>query len=262
MEKNRPILESGCAPPAAALSRRMDSPAPSAEPLVCRVTAWYYRRMGILTAMLLLMGLYFLYDGRYGYPAANAVADQKDWFEQELLKGYDEAKASGRLEAWTTDAQAKGWPVGKNGEAPRWVSYAAAKGWPEKPHRYTEREIREQFWWGGGTLVAALAVAGLLLANRGKVLRAGADHWLTPEGQRIAFADVFKIDKRPWDQKGLAYAWHRTADGREKRAVIDDLKFAGAGQVLERLLANFRGELIEKAPEPEASEEKPPLDAA
>jgi len=240
----------------------MQSPALPAAPLECRVTAWYHRRMGILTVMLLGMGLYFLYDGRYGYPATNEVADQKDWFEQELLKGYDEAKATGRLENWTAEAKARGWPVGKNGEAPRWVSYAAAKGWPEKPHRYTEREIAEQFWWGGGTLIAALAVVGLLLANRGKVLRAGADHWITPEGERIAFADVFRVDKRPWDQKGLAYVWHRMADGREKRAVIDDLKFAGAARVLERLLAHFRGELIEKAPESEVSEEKPPADTA
>jgi hypothetical protein len=43
--------------------------------------------------------------------------------------------------------------------------------------------------------------------------------------------------------------------------VIDDLKFDGAGKVLERLLAQFSGELIEKLPdeiepEPEQSETK------
>lgn len=218
--------------------------------------------MGILSGMLLLMGLYFLYDGRYGYPAANGIAEKKEWFEQELLKSYDAAKALGRLEAWASEASAKGWPVGKNGEAPRWVSYAAANGWPEKPHRYTEREIAEQFWWGGGTVLAALATAGLMLFNRRRVLRCGADHWITPEGETVTFANVFRIDKRPWDHKGLAYAWHRNSEGREKRAVIDDLKFVGAGRILERLQANFHGELIEKAPEVEDSGEKPPADAA
>ena len=240
----------------------MVSPDPTVEPIECRVSTWYFRRMGILSGMLLLMGLYFLYDGRYGYPAANEVAEKKVWFEQELLKSYDAAKALGRLEAWTAEASANGWPFGKNGEAPRWVSYAAANGWPEKPHRYTEREIAEQFWWGGGTVLAAMATAGLMLFNRRRVLRCGSGHWITPEGETVSFADVYRIDKRPWDHKGLAYAWHRNSEGREKRAVIDDLKFVGAGRILDRLLANFQGELIEKAPEVEESGEKPPTDAA
>lgn len=227
----------------------MSSPklSPSGEDLIiCPVTSWYFRRMGILAGMLGIMGLYFLYDGQYGYPAANRVAEEKEWFEQVLLKSYDEAKAADSLETWAAEAKAKGWPTGRNGEPPRWVSHAATKGWPEKPHKYTDREIREQYWWGGGTLLAALIVAAMLLLNRGKVLKAGLETWTTPEGTEIRYADVFRVDKRPWEQKGLAYAWHKTASGREKRAVIDDLKYAGAARVLERLLSSFKGELIEK----------------
>jgi hypothetical protein len=59
---------------------------------------------------------------------------------------------------------------------------------------------------------------------------AEADHWVTPEGVQIPYADVFRIDKRKWEHKGLAYAWYRTPAGAEKRAVIDDLKFGGADQ--------------------------------
>jgi hypothetical protein len=60
------------------------------------------------------------------------------------------------------------------------------------------------------------------------------------------------VDKRKWDNKGLAYAWHQTEpSGREKRVVIDDLKFGGADRVLERLLGAFKGELIEKVVEAE-----------
>lgn len=224
-------------------------------PLVCRVTPWFYRRMSLLAAMLLVMGLFFLYDGRYGYPAANAIAGKKDWFEQVLLKGYDDAKAAGRLDAWIAETTAQGLPAGKNGEPPRWVSYAAANGWPEKPHRYTEREIAGQFWWGGATLLAAFVVLTRLWAGRRQVLRAGSDHWITPQGQRIDFAQVFRIDKRKWAVKGLAYAWHRERpDGPEKRAVIDDLKFDGAGRVLDRLLSRFQGELIDKVADEAATE--------
>ena len=44
------------------------------DPIVCRVTPWYYRRMGLLAAMFLGMGAYFFYDGRVGYPKENAAA--------------------------------------------------------------------------------------------------------------------------------------------------------------------------------------------
>lgn len=201
------------------------------------------------------MGLYFLYDGKYGYPAANEVAEQKEWFEDVLLKSYDEAKAAGTQEAWSAEAAAKGWPTGKNGEPPRWVSYAAGRGWPEKPHKYTDREIREQFWWGGGTLLASFVVAALILMNRNKRLKADTTGWTTPEGESIRYEDVFRVDKRPWEQKGLAYAWHKTAQGREKRAIIDDLKYDGAARVLDLLLASFKGELIEKIPTAEEAPE-------
>lgn len=230
----------------------MDSTFPAAisGPIVCRVTPWYFRRMGLMTAMLIAMGLYFLYDGKYGYPATNKIADQKDWFEQTLLKEYDEAKAANRLEEWVKETQAKGLPAGKNGEPPRWVSYAAERGWPEKPHRYTDREITAQFWWGGATLLAGLAVGATILLNRSKILRAEEDHFVTPDGKSIFFADVFKVDKRKWDNKGLAYLWHRPSGTESpQKAVIDDLKFDGAVRVLERVLANFKGELIEKVPE-------------
>lgn len=80
-------------------------------PLVCRVTAWYFRRMGILGGMLLLMGLYFLYDGKYGYPKANGIAERKEWFEKELLASYDTAKSAGRwISGWRKLAKMAGRP--------------------------------------------------------------------------------------------------------------------------------------------------------
>ncbi|WP_133793292.1 hypothetical protein [Prosthecobacter fusiformis] len=233
------------------------SPPPSStETIVCRVTPWYFRRLGLMSGMLALMGLWFLYDWKYGYHAANKIADQKDWFEKVVLKGYDEAKSGGRLEQWVKETEAQGLPAGKNGEPPRWVSYAAEHNWPEKPHRWTDRQIRDQFWWGTCTLLVAAGVALNMFLNCKKVLCAEADRWTTPEGETVLFTQVFKVDKRKWDNKGLAYAWHREKDGtREKKAIIDDLKFDGAVRVLERLTANFQGELIEKIPEPAAVNE-------
>jgi hypothetical protein len=229
---------------------------PADEPIVCRVTLWYYRRIGLIAGMCVVFGLYFLYDWKMGYPKTNAIAAKQEWFEKELLPSYDVAQKAGKLEEWKRQAEAQGWPTGKAGEPPKWLHYAAVQGWPEKPKRFTQKEVDEQWWWGMGTLCVGFAAGGVLLVNRSKVLRAEADHWVTPEGQKIRFADVVRVDTRKWDGKGLAYVWHQTEAGsRPQRAVIDDLKFGGADRVLLRLLAGFKGELIEKVADPEQSQE-------
>jgi hypothetical protein len=231
----------------------MESSAPSttdpAEPIICRVTRWYFRRMGMLAGLLLVFGLVFLYDGMRGYPKSVELAKKKEWFTTEFLPSFDSAKKEGRLEQWIADAKSKGLPTGQEGEPPRWVSYAAQNGWEEDPKLYSQREIDEQFWFAYGCMAGALITVAVLLKNRGKVLRGESDHWVTPEGVKILYSDVFRVDKRKWEHKGLAYAWHRS-EGSEKRAVIDDLKFGGADKVLERLLVRFSGELIEKVSAP------------
>ncbi|MFN0076497.1 MAG: hypothetical protein ACKVY0_08485 [Prosthecobacter sp.] len=241
----------------------MESPSPasptpaSTTPIVCHVTRWYFRRMGMLAGLLLVFGLLFLYDGVRGYPQSVALAQKKAWFTTEFLPSFDTAKKEGRLEQWIGDAKAKGLPTGTDGEPPRWVSYAAQNGWAEDPKLYSDREIAEQFWFAYGCMTGAVIVGIILLLNRRKVLRGEADHWVTHEGVAIPYADVFRVDKRKWEHKGLAYAWYRLNGGAEKRAVIDDLKFGGADQILERLLSRFSGELIEKISEPESVETPP-----
>lgn len=225
--------------------------------IVCPVTRWYYRRMGMLAGLLLVFGLVFLYDGVRGYPQAVEIAKKKAWFTTEFLPSFDTAKKAGQLEQWLADAKAKGLPTGTEGEPPRWVSYAAANGWEENPKPYSDREIAEQFWCAYACLAGVFVVGVLVLLSRSKVLRGEADHWVTPTGVRINYADVFRVDKRKWEHKGLAYAWYRTQGMAAQRAVIDDLKYAGADQILARLLSRFNGELIEKISAPETAAEQP-----
>ena len=224
----------------------------------CRVTPWYFRRMGMLAAMLVVFAALFLYDGKWGYPAKNKKAEVKDHFEEEVLKGYDKAHKANALDQWRAEMKAKNWPVDVNGEPPKWQSYAAEHGMDEKPKKYSDREVEEQFWWGGGMLVIALIVGVLVLLNKGKVLRGYEDRLVMPDGTEVRFADVFKIDKRKWGAKGLATIHYKPGGaGAEKRAVIDCLKFdeKGAEGVLQRLLSRFNGELIEKVEEPEEDAE-------
>jgi hypothetical protein len=93
------------------------------------------------------------------------------------------------------------------------------------------------------------------LLNRGKALRAETDHLVTPEGKKVFFKDAYRIDKRKWDVKALAYVYYKPDGvGAEKKAVIDDLKYDQAGRVLDRLMQNFKGELIETVIDEEGAE--------
>lgn len=236
------------------------APADPNATIVCRVTPWYFKRRAMMAAMFAFFGAYFLYDGSVGYPKQVEIAKKKEWFNGEFLTTFDTAKKAGSLEQWIAEQKAKGMPTGTDGEPPKWVTYAAANGWPEDPHHYTEREIAEQFYFGYGCLAAALAVGVIVLLRKNTVLRGETDCFVTPDGAKVPFSEVFRVDKRKWDKQGLAYAWYKPGGtGREKKAVIDDLMYDGADKVLERILSRFNGELIEKVaePEPESGQDAP-----
>mgnify|MGYP006946504424 CR=1 FL=1 len=244
----------------------MDETTPPAEhtlPLTCQVTPWYYRRMAMITPVLVGMGCYFLYDGKWGYPKTNAISDQKTWFEKEVQGSFEEAQKGGTLNAWMEDARAKGWPTGTDGEPPKWISYATPRNLPEDPKRYTPEEIEGQFWWGYGTLGMAAVAAIVFLLNFLKKLRLDSDHFVADTGAVVRFTDIFKVDKRKWDDKGLAYAFYRQdGGGPERKAVIDDLKYHQAFKILDSILANFKGELIEKVADAEEDAEEHSSDSA
>jgi hypothetical protein len=251
------------------------------EVIVCHVTAWYYRRMGILAAMFLGMGLYFFYDGRVGYPKENEVFAKKAWFEAEVIGGadkqdrtiesYEEAAKQGEehLGNWMKLAREKGWIVNPELKEPRWADYAAARGWAEDPEYHSPDTIRQQFYCGAAMILGAAITGLLVLKNHNKVLTGHPDHMVMPNGVSVRYADATCVDKRKWDNKGLAYVHYRTAEGAPShRVTVDDLMYHGAGKVLARLLGQFKGELIEKVPEERepqptgvAAKQLPPKDA-
>ena len=53
----------------------------------------------MLAAMLIVFAGLFFYDGKWGYAAKNEKAAVKEKFEEEVLKGYDRAKAENTLDS-------------------------------------------------------------------------------------------------------------------------------------------------------------------
>jgi len=222
-----------------------------ADDITCSITPWYTKRMSLMTTMFVGFGLYFFYDGAIGYPKKNkiykaheefvAIQDQKQAFLDEGGTNIEWAKV-----------------VEENGHPPQteWIDYAAVNGWPEEPPEKLY-STTDQFFFGTLCVVIGLAVLGTMLMNRKRVLRADDSSFYTPKGLRIHFASAFRVDKRKWDNKGLAYVHYRDENEKERRATIDDLKFGGAVQILERLLENFDGELVARVSnEPAASSEE------
>jgi len=215
------------------------------NPILCTVDKWYFKRMGLLTLMLSAFVLWFLYDAYIGYPKQNVKAEKKEFFDAGAT-AHDEWKTSEQpIEVWLATAEKEGYPIQDNGEPQTWASYSSKNGLKDNPKKHNADDILQQKRWAGGFGLGALAVAVTVLLNRNKKIEADADSWTDPGGNRISFDSIYEIDKRKWDNKGLAYLRYRDESGAEKKATLDDLKYTGADKILERIMANFKGDLIE-----------------
>jgi hypothetical protein len=105
-----------------------------------------------------------------------------------------------------------------------------------------------------GTVCAVLAAAALwvLLRTLGRRIEVDAEGLKAADGRKVAWRDMKRLDRRKWARKGLAYVDFE-ADGREQRIRLDGLTYGGfkeeqgvpAERMMERLMANFSGELID-----------------
>lgn len=210
--------------------------------IICHTTPWYTKRRLLMVAMLLGFSAYFAYDWKIGYPKERIKYG-------EYWPAYEKAKKDGNLKAYTDTA--------------------VEKKWPKEPHEKDwDYTLKEQLIWCIGTGIGGLALLGAWLRNRARTLRADHESFTTPDGTRILFESVVKVDKRKWDNKALAYVYWKWGHREDtKKATIDDLVFDDAGKVFDRLIANFNGELIdierpEKAEEPGEAESLPQAEPA
>lgn len=214
-----------------------------AEPIVCRSTPWYHKRRILMLALVWIFCAFFIYDWQIRYPKYRDAMAAKEALQKE-----------------------KGDTAGEEA----YFALAKEKDWPEKlDHNskyYADAIAGEQPISALICGLIGLAMLYFYIRTSRGTLTADGESFTTHWGKRVPFASAFRIDRRKWDHKGLAYVFYKDEAGKEQRAVIDDLIFGGANKVLERLQANFKGEVIDLAktePEP-ASPEQPaaPADEA
>ena len=135
----------------------------------------------------------------------------------------------------------------------KWSLYgtlSGKKGWSDsEPKYHTSSEILAQIIIGSILLLSALYVLLLTLINRGRSIGSDEVSFTTEKGLVIDFKTINKIDTRKWNKKGLAYLFYVNEKGLPSKTVIDDLKYKGADEILERIKNEFTGELVENIPD-------------
>lgn len=202
---------------------------PASPVLVAKLTPWFIRRMSIMLVMFIFFAAYFAYDWKIGYP-------KKALIYQEYLA--QQKRGDEGMRAWATTVKEKGYDLEDEKNL--------------MPAKIDEGKITEQFYCMLICAALTLAIGVHLARALGTTLEAGPDTLKLPHTPTIAIADIIRVDTRKWMNKGLAYVWYKTND-KEAKGVIDGLKYGGfkgekpylPDQILEHVVASFRGELIE-----------------
>jgi hypothetical protein len=159
-------------------------------------------RMLVIAIMFIGGGCWFVYDGAVAWPAEN----DRYAIYKEILDQGDQADKS-----WQEVFQENGWSTRK----------------PPKEH--SETDILTQFIIASLCFpIGLLALIWLLLNARRSVV--ADDQAVTFAGKQMRYDEITDIDKSRWDSKGIV-----VLISGEQRMKLDDWKFRGVKDVLERV---------------------------
>ncbi len=172
------------------------------------------RRMTLMGLMLFGSALWFFYDGFIAWPAEAQRHEQLERITAELV-------ASGEA----TDA--------KDPAVSRaWDAYAVEHDLkPKPPKERTPGDISAQRTIGGVLLTFGLIFAAWVALQHRKSVRADGDLITGANGERVPLDTIVEIDRRKWNNKGIAYAIYEV-DGRRRRLCLDDHKFIGCEAII------------------------------
>ena len=240
-----------------------------------------------MLAMFSGFAFYFLYDWKIGYPKKNYIVSNyeafikagQDWTVEEHRGNWAEYVKTQKIPfrdeegiySPDTDLEEK-WPAilatmsGNGNDEELWKEYSGEMGWPQQIDVQEDFKEADQI---GHQLIAAVvcfALAGValyfLLRTKSRVMKVDDEGYYPPGGDLIPFGDITVLDKRKWENKGLATLTYKK-DGTEKTAKIDGLVYgqfkeeegAPAEALFQKILANFEGELVELVVEDDEDEE-------
>lgn len=170
--------------------------------------------MVFMFIMIFGSAAWFLSDGYWMWPAEaeryvvfKALADEKiaaDRAESE--------KDPAVIQAWETEAKARDWPT-------------------KVPKQRTAGDLAGQRITGGVFMTIAIGFALWVAWNHRRSVKAEGD-WITgASGERVSLDWIVEMDRRKWENKGIAYAIYEQ-DGKRRRLTLDDHKFLGCEAII------------------------------
>lgn len=151
------------------------------------------------------MALWFAYDGLVTYPK-----------RLEYLVEFEKLKAEVQEPAELQN---------------RWIALAESRDWPterpDKDDKNSEQiraDIQGQYFFGALSLLLGLPALYFYLKSRSQWVEATEGGLTTSWGQQVRFSDVTQLNKKKWDNKGIARAYYNEG-GKQRTFVFDDFKF-------------------------------------
>ena len=171
-----------------------ESPGTSDREIVARAGTYYRVTRYAITAVIIALGLWFGYDGYYGWPAKNRKIEEIDKLQKAALARGDQDEAN-RLTQQKND-------VGVY-------------------HRDFQLAFQKFLFF-------TLPPLGLALFIRWMYISRGA-YRLTPDNvlhvpghPPVPLDRITELDKRLWDRKGIAYVGYEGPDAQPGRLKLDD----------------------------------------
>lgn len=169
-------------------------------------------RLGLIAALFIAGGSWYLYDGLVTYPNQTAKFDLV--YEMVDTNGDGEPEPV-RHDDWKSRLEEAGYDSEID---------------PKKLNRKSAWDIRTQLIIAGICYPIGLLALFWLVANKFRPLYADGEG-VRFGGKRMAYDAVEEIDKSRWDSKGIAVL----IDRQGGKLTLDDWKFKGAADVLEEV---------------------------
>lgn len=189
--------------------------------------AKFYARFKWLGLGALAFGIYCVYDGAVAYPEQKVRSEAMIELAQETLSSEQLRNASeasydleGRYKALVAE-------MGKDeADWAKWTELAEQNGWPPEPPTKprSDGDIGMQFVMATACGLAALYFFWVIWKTTGRWFEIDNDQVRTSGGLEFAASSVTEIDKRQWEDKGIARL--KFEDGRgARRFIVDNYKY-------------------------------------
>lgn len=183
-----------------------------------RISKEWRRRMLFMLFMISSIGAWFLSDGYYFWPNEQARFTEYAAIKADLVD-------AGKIVAEVEHEDSATLQLA-------WKRHAEKQGYSSKmPKEREASAIGEQRVIGWFMIVGAAVFAGWIAWNQKLSIRAEGDLVVGASGQRVELDSIVEIDRKKWNNKGIAYAIYEV-EGKQKRLCLDDHKFAGTEAII------------------------------